>query len=67
MAQATFSWPFGPIHLEKHQGAAQDERFALIFAAPGPYFAGAQLGGPVSHRKGAGGSADQFPFYYRCR
>ena len=52
---------------KKHQGAAQDERFALIFAAPGPYFAGAQLGGPVSHRKGAGGSADQFPFYYRCR
>ena len=44
MAQATFSWPFGPIHLERHQGAAQDERFALIFAAPGPHFTGAQLG-----------------------
>ena len=41
MAQATFSWPFGPIHLEKHQGAAQDERSALIFAAPGPHFTGA--------------------------
>ena len=44
MAQATFSWPFGPIHLERHQGAAQDERFALIFTAPGPHFTGAQLG-----------------------
>ena len=44
MAQATFSWPFGPIHLEKHQGAAQDERFALIFAAPGPHLRGLPLG-----------------------
>ena len=25
-------------------GTAQDERFALIFAAPGPHFTGAQLG-----------------------
>ena len=40
MAQATFSWPFGPIHLERHQGAAQDERSALIFAAPGPHYGG---------------------------
>ena len=29
---------------KRHQGAAQDERFALIFAAPGPHFTGAQLG-----------------------
>ena len=28
---------------KRHQGAAQDERFALIFAAPGPHFTGAQL------------------------
>ena len=29
---------------KRHQGEAQDERFALIFAAPGPHFTGAQLG-----------------------
>ena len=54
MAQATFSWPFGPIHLENHQGAAQDERFALIFAAPGPHFAGASIKRPwqSSQRRG---------------
>ena len=33
MAQATFSWPFGPIHLEKHQGAAQLTSFRSITAA----------------------------------
>ena len=26
-----------------------------------------QLGSLGKYRKGAGGSADQFPFYYRCR
>ena len=26
MAQATFSWPCGPIHLEDRRGTAQDER-----------------------------------------
>ena len=29
---------------KRHQGAAQDERFALIFAAPGPHLRGLPLG-----------------------
>ena len=29
---------------KRHQGAAQDERFALIFAAPGPHLRGYPLG-----------------------
>ena len=32
-----------------------------------PILRGPQLSGLGSRRKGAGGSADQFPFYYRCR
>ena len=31
---------------KKHQGAAQDERSALIFAAPGPHFTGAPISVP---------------------
>ena len=35
---------------------------------PGPpFYGGRQLGGMAGQRKGAGGSADWFPFYYRCR
>ena len=41
---------------KRHQGAAQDERFALIFAAPGPqFYGGRQCGGVGGQRKGAGG------------
>ena len=36
---------------KRHQGAAQDERFALIFAAPGPHFTGAQLGSHAVNAK----------------
>ena len=32
-----------------------------------PFYGGRQLGDLGSQRKGAGGSADRFPFYYRCR
>ena len=39
-----------------------------IFTVPWtPVYGGRQLGGLVRHRKGAGGSADWFPVYYRCR
>ena len=34
MAQATFSWPCGPIHLEDRRGTAQDGHFVSIFALP---------------------------------
>ena len=34
MAQATLSWPFGPIHLEDARGVAQDGHFVSIFAVP---------------------------------
>ena len=40
---------------KRHQGAAQDERFALIFAAPGPHFTGPPMREAGNHRKGAGG------------
>ncbi len=56
MAQATFSWPFGPIHLERYQGAAQDERFALIFALPTP-------SGPPGHLPLTGGVGPGPHFY----
>ena len=46
---------------KRHQGAAQDERFALIFAAPGPHFyGGRQLGKLGGYRKGAGGQGIGF-------
>ena len=32
-----------------------------------PFYGSRQLGNRGSQRKGAGGSADRFPFYYRCR
>ena len=34
MAQATLSWPFGPIHLEDARGTAQDGHSVSIFAHP---------------------------------
>ena len=34
---------------------------------PGPHLRGPQLGDQGSQRKGAGGSTDWLPFYYRCR
>ena len=34
MAQATLSWPFGPIHLEDARGSAQDGHSVSIFAHP---------------------------------
>ena len=55
MAQATLSWPFGPIHLEDRRGTAQDERFALIFAYPTP-------SGPVGHLPLTGGVVPRTPF-----
>ena len=49
-------------------GTAPDEHFVLIVAFPRtPVYGGRQLGDMVRHRKGAGGSADWFPFYDRCR
>lgn len=39
-AQAAFSWPFGPIHLETHQGWAQNERSRSYSPTPGPRFTG---------------------------
>ena len=49
-------------------GTAPDEHFVLIVAFPRtPFYGGRQLGNRGSQRKGAGGSADRFPFYYRCR
>ena len=46
---------------KRHQGAAQDERFALRFAAPGPHFyGGRQLGKLGGYRKGAGGQGIGF-------
>ena len=49
-------------------GTAPDEHFVLIVAFPRtPFYGGRQLGSRGSQRKGAGGSADRFPFYYRCR
>ena len=36
MAQATFSCPFGAIHLEDRRGTAQDGHFVSIFALPIP-------------------------------
>ena len=61
MAQATFSWPFGPIHLERHQGLSAIGR--CVCAAPAsmplppgpPFYGGRQLGSLGGHRKGAGG------------
>ena len=45
MAQATFSWPFGPIHLERHQGMSAIGRCVCAAPAsmplpPGPPFYG---------------------------
>ena len=41
MAQATFSWPCGPIHLEDRRGTAQDGHFVSIFALPPvPHYGG---------------------------
>ena len=34
MAQATLSWPFGPIHLEDARGSARDGHSVSIFAVP---------------------------------
>ena len=49
-------------------GDGSDEHFVLIVAFPRtPFYEGRQLGGLGSRRKGAGGSADWFPLYYRCR
>ena len=49
-------------------GDGSDEHFVLIVAFPrNPFYGGRQLGCPGSQRKGAGGSADWFPFYDRCR
>ena len=43
MAQATLSWPFGPIHLEDARGSAQDGHFVSIFAHPTPSVAARHL------------------------
>ena len=44
MAQATFSWPCGPIHLEDRRGTAQDGHFVSIFALPPvPHYGGYPL------------------------
>ena len=49
-------------------GDGSDEHFVLIVAFPRtPFYGGRQLGGLGSRRKGAGGSADWFPLYHRCR
>ena len=80
MAQATFSWPFGPIHLERHQGVSAIGRGVCAAPAsmplpPGPPFYGdRQLGSLGGHRKGAGGqrigfrsmtAAAEFPVTFR--
>ena len=43
MAQATFSCPFGAIHLEDRRGTAQDGHFVSIFAYPTPSVASRHL------------------------
>ena len=52
-------------------GGANRIRLRLILHVPHPldppFYGGRQLGGLGSRRKGAGGSADWSPFYYRCR
>ena len=50
MAQATFSCPFGAIHLENRRGTAQNEHFVLIVAHPTP-------SGPSGHLPLTGESA----------
>ena len=68
MAQATFSCPFGAIHLEDRRGTPQRRTPFAMTAYPGPlFYGGRRLGCLGNYRKGAGGSADWFPFYYRCR
>ena len=52
---------------KRHQGAAQDERFALIFAAPGPHFTGASNAGGRQSSQRRGWTWDWFPVYHRCR
>ena len=51
------------------KGQAQDGHSrAHIRPPPGPqFYGGRQLGCLSNDRKGAGGSADWSPFYYRCR
>ena len=49
-------------------GDGSDEHFVFIVAFPRtPFYGGRQLGRMVRYRKGAGGSTDWLPFYYRCR
>ena len=52
---------------KRHQVAAQDERFAIIFAAPGPHFTGAANAGGRQSSQRRGWIWDWFPVYHRCR
>ena len=53
---------------KKPPGTAPDDHIVLKVAVTRtPFYGGRQLGSRGSQRKGAGGSADRFPFYYRCR
>ena len=56
MAQATFSWPCGPIHLEDRRGTAQDGHFVSIFALPPvPHYGGYPLEQAESFRRAKSG------------
>ena len=50
MAQATFSCPFGAIHLEDRRGTAPDEHKVLIWSRPRRRFGDFAAAGKVTRR-----------------